>query len=125
MYESPRVVCSHIWVNPLDPPISRHSYAPIIGLGRYEMQPGQTYVCRNCKIQIFAKHEFEIHEERIAGNTTTVQSKYYALCNCGYRYPENPFFPLPGDTGKEHVAAHMNSHVREANKRGFHGQIQK
>jgi len=44
-------VCSHSWIDPLDPPLARSSYAPIVGTGRYQMKPGTVYVCRACGLR--------------------------------------------------------------------------
>jgi hypothetical protein len=40
--------CSHQWINPEDPPISRLPYSPVIGPSRREMKPGTTYRCQRC-----------------------------------------------------------------------------
>lgn len=41
-------LCSHVWIDPEDPPIERSSYAPIIGELRRQMKPGRNYRCQNC-----------------------------------------------------------------------------
>jgi hypothetical protein len=43
-----REACSHQWINPEDPPISRSPYSPVIGPHQWEMKPGTTYRCQNC-----------------------------------------------------------------------------
>jgi hypothetical protein len=40
--------CSHVWIDPTEPPIARAAYAPIIGPLRRQMKPGDAYRCRNC-----------------------------------------------------------------------------
>jgi len=40
--------CSHVWIDPEDPPIARAPYSPVIGTLRREMKPGRLYHCRNC-----------------------------------------------------------------------------
>ena len=40
--------CSHVWIDPTEPPIARAPYVPWIGERRREMKRGKTYVCRNC-----------------------------------------------------------------------------
>jgi hypothetical protein len=46
------VACSHVWIDPNDPPIARSPYASVIGTGRRQMRIGTTYVCRNCSATI-------------------------------------------------------------------------
>ena len=40
--------CSHQWIDPSEPALSRASYSPVIGPGRCEMKPGATYRCQRC-----------------------------------------------------------------------------
>jgi hypothetical protein len=42
------MVCSHVWIDPNDPPIARAPYAPMVGPLRRQMKAGTLYVCRNC-----------------------------------------------------------------------------
>jgi len=41
-------ICSHQWIDPNDPLVSRGSCAPVIGPGRREMKAGTTYRCQRC-----------------------------------------------------------------------------
>jgi hypothetical protein len=41
-------ICSHVWINPNDPPIQRAPYSPRIGPLRREMKPATEYRCNNC-----------------------------------------------------------------------------
>lgn len=38
----------HQWIDPLDPPIDRAPYSPVIGNKRREMKYGRTYRCLEC-----------------------------------------------------------------------------
>jgi hypothetical protein len=40
--------CSHQWIDPNDPPLSRAPYLPVIGPGRHEMKLGVSYRCQRC-----------------------------------------------------------------------------
>jgi hypothetical protein len=41
-------ICSHQWIGPNDPPLSRTPYSPVIGPARPEMKRGMTYQCQRC-----------------------------------------------------------------------------
>jgi len=42
------MICSHVWIDPFDPPDDRAPYASIIGPGRHQMKAGHVYQCRHC-----------------------------------------------------------------------------
>jgi hypothetical protein len=46
--------CSHVWIDPEDPPIARTPYVPVIGPCRHQMKAGRVYVCRQCGLQVIA-----------------------------------------------------------------------
>ena len=46
--------CSHLWMDPTEPPAERAPYSPVMGSKRREMKPGVTYVCSNCGRRITA-----------------------------------------------------------------------
>lgn len=42
--------CSHVWIDPADPPMARAPYSPVIGPRRREMKPGTLYRCQRCEL---------------------------------------------------------------------------
>jgi len=40
--------CSHVWIDPDDPPMQRSPYAPWVGPRRREMKHGHPYRCLKC-----------------------------------------------------------------------------
>lgn len=49
------VVCSHVWIDPDEPPIHRLAYVPWVGSHRREMKPGRLYVCCRCGRELRTK----------------------------------------------------------------------
>jgi hypothetical protein len=56
--------CSHVYIDPSDPPIQRAPYSPVIGPRRREMKPGTTYVCQNCGQSLTIPHSPSIESLR-------------------------------------------------------------
>lgn len=40
--------CSHVWIDPTEPPIERAPYSPFGGELRRQMKPGRVYRCQRC-----------------------------------------------------------------------------
>jgi len=47
--DTPRRICSHVWIDPAAPPIQRRPLSPTIGPRPNELHPGQRYRCNNCR----------------------------------------------------------------------------
>jgi hypothetical protein len=49
--------CSHVWIDPEVPPISREPVAPIIGDYPHMMKRGHAYRCRECGLTFVVPKE--------------------------------------------------------------------